>query len=38
MAYDVATALGAPLDVFLARMLGVPGREELAMGAYASGG
>ncbi len=36
--YEVARALGAPLDVFLARKLGVPGREELAMGAIASGG
>jgi predicted phosphoribosyltransferase len=36
--YEVATALGAPLDVFLVRKLGVPGREELAMGAIASGG
>jgi putative phosphoribosyl transferase len=35
---EVATALGAPLDVFLVRKLGVPGREELAMGAIASGG
>src|ERR687891_530683 len=38
VAYEVATALGAPLDVFLVRKLGVPGREELAMGAIASGG
>ena len=36
--YEVATALSAPLDVFLVRKLGVPGREELAMGAIASGG
>jgi predicted phosphoribosyltransferase len=36
--YEVAHALGAPLDVFLVRKLGVPGREELAMGAIASGG
>ena len=36
--YDVAHALGAPLDVFLVRKLGVPGRRELAMGAIASGG
>jgi len=35
---EVADALGAPLDVFLVRKLGVPGREELAMGAIASGG
>src|SRR5216684_3087303 len=38
VAYEVASALGAPLDVFLVRKLGVPGREELAMGAIASGG
>ena len=36
--YEVAEALGAPLDVFLVRKLGVPGYEELAMGAIASGG
>jgi erythromycin esterase-like protein/predicted phosphoribosyltransferase len=36
--YEVAMALGAPLDVFLVRKLGVPGHEELAMGAIASGG
>jgi predicted phosphoribosyltransferase len=36
--YEVAQALHAPLDVFLVRKLGVPGREELAMGALASGG
>ena len=36
--YEVAAALSAPLDVFLVRKLGVPGREELAMGAIASGG
>jgi predicted phosphoribosyltransferase len=36
--YEVASALGAPLDVFLVRKLGVPGDEELAMGAVASGG
>jgi putative phosphoribosyl transferase len=35
---EVAKALGAPLDVFLVRKLGVPGHEELAMGAIASGG
>jgi predicted phosphoribosyltransferase len=35
---EVADTLGAPLDVFLVRKLGVPGREELAMGAIASGG
>src|SRR5213595_3794313 len=38
VAYEVARALGAPLDVFVVRKLGVPGREELAMGALASGG
>jgi putative phosphoribosyl transferase len=37
VAYEVATALGAPLDVFLVRKLGAPGHEELAMGAIASG-
>jgi predicted phosphoribosyltransferase len=36
--FEVARALGAPLDVFLVRKLGVPGREELAMGAVATGG
>ena len=34
---EVARALGAPLDVFLVRKLGVPGYEELAMGAVATG-
>jgi putative phosphoribosyl transferase len=38
VAYQVARALGAPLDVFLARKLGVPQQPELAMGAIASGG
>lgn len=38
VAYEVAERLGAPLDVFLVRKLGVPGHEELAMGAIASGG
>ena len=38
VAYEVARALGAPLDVFLVRKLGVPGHPELAMGAIASGG
>lgn len=38
VAYEVAAALGAPLDVFLVRKLGAPGHEELAMGAIASGG
>jgi predicted phosphoribosyltransferase len=37
VAYEVANALGAPLDVFLVRKLGVPGHEELAMGAVATG-
>lgn len=36
--FEVARALGAPLDVFIVRKLGVPGHEELAMGAIASGG
>jgi len=38
VAYEVAQALNAPLDVFVVRKLGVPGQEELAMGAIASGG
>ena len=38
VAYEVARALGAPLEVFLARKLGVPGQEELAMGAIAGAG
>lgn len=38
VAHGVAAALGAPLDVFVVRKLGVPGQEELAMGAIASGG
>jgi putative phosphoribosyl transferase len=38
VAREVAKALGAPLDVFLVRKLGVPGHPELAMGAIASGG
>ena len=36
--YEVAKVLNVPLDVFLVRKLGVPGHEELAMGAIASGG
>lgn len=36
--YEVARALGAPLDVFVVRKLGLPGHPELAMGAIASGG
>jgi predicted phosphoribosyltransferase len=38
VAAEVAAALGAPLDVFVVRKLGVPGHDELAMGAIASGG
>src|SRR5437660_7782062 len=38
VAFEVARALAAPLDIFLVRKLGVPGHEELAMGAIASGG
>jgi putative phosphoribosyl transferase len=38
VAFEVAKALRAPLDVFLVRKLGVPGQEELAMGAIAAGG
>src|SRR2546430_9941828 len=38
VAYEVAKALEAPLDVFVVRKLGVPGHRELAMGAIASGG
>src|SRR5918995_7215788 len=37
VAYEVAHALHAPLDVFVVRKVGVPGHEELAMGAIASG-
>ena len=37
VAYEVACALEAPLDVFVVRKLGTPGREELAMGAVAAG-
>ena len=36
--FEVAKALHAPMDVFVVRKLGVPGHEELAMGAIASGG
>lgn len=36
--FEVARALGAPLDVFVVRKLGTPGHEELAMGAIATGG
>src|SRR5262245_37070546 len=38
VAFEVARALGVPLDVFLVRKLGVPGQRELAMGALATGG
>jgi putative phosphoribosyl transferase len=38
VAFEVAQTPGVPLDVFLVRKLGVPGHEELAMGAIASGG
>jgi len=38
VAFEVAKALGAPLDVFIVRKLGTPGQRELAMGAIASGG
>jgi predicted phosphoribosyltransferase len=38
VAYEVARALPAPMDVFIVRKLGVPGQEELAMGAVATGG
>jgi predicted phosphoribosyltransferase len=38
VAYEIATALELPLDVYIVRKLGVPGHRELAMGAIASGG
>jgi putative phosphoribosyl transferase len=38
VAFEVARVLGVPLDVFIVRKLGVPGQEEFAMGAIASGG
>jgi putative phosphoribosyl transferase len=38
VAFEVAAALGAELDIFVVRKLGVPGHRELAMGAIASGG
>jgi Predicted phosphoribosyltransferases len=38
VAHEIAQKLGLPLDIFLVRKLGVPGYEELAMGAIASGG
>ena len=38
VAYEIAKSLNLPLDVFIVRKLGVPGHEELAMGALATGG
>src|SRR6266481_2381229 len=38
VAAEVAARIGAPLDIFLVRKLGVPGHVELAMGAIAAGG
>lgn len=38
MGYEIATRLGAPLEVFVARKVGAPGREELGIGAVAEGG
>jgi predicted phosphoribosyltransferase len=38
VAYEVARALHAPLDVFIVRKLGMPGHEEFAIGAIATGG
>jgi putative phosphoribosyl transferase len=38
VAFEVAKALQAPLDIFLVRKLGIPGHEELAMGAISTGG
>ena len=38
VAYEVASALDTPMDVFVVRKLGIPGYEELAMGAVATGG
>jgi putative phosphoribosyl transferase len=38
VAYEVSMALNAPMDIFLVRKLGLPGHEELAVGAIASGG
>ena len=38
VAFEIAEALRAPLDVFIVRKLGIPGREEVALGAIASGG
>jgi predicted phosphoribosyltransferase len=38
VAYEIAKAIHSPLDIFIVRKLGVPGHEELALGALASGG
>lgn len=38
VAYEIATALGLPLDVFVVRKIGLPGAEEAALGAIATGG
>ena len=38
VAYEISLSLGAPLDVFIARKLGAPGREEFGIGAVAQGG
>src|SRR5947209_1897247 len=38
VAYEVARSIGAELDIFMVRKLGLPGQEELAIGAIASGG
>jgi putative phosphoribosyl transferase len=38
VAYEIAQKLGVPLDIFLVRKLGLPGHEEFAIGAIASGG
>jgi putative phosphoribosyl transferase len=38
VAFEIAEALRAPLDVFIVRKLGIPGQEEVALGAIASGG
>lgn len=38
VAYEVALTLNVPLDIFIVRKLGLPGQEELAIGAIASGG
>ena len=38
VAYEVAQGLGAPLDIFIVRKLGMPGHEEFAIGALATGG